>query len=385
MDHSKPQCGSEQNRRYSSPTKGSSSVANDGESAALSPHRTSMVDNLVVSPASSSIGSPSCDFARNGSVHDDEAPINPFLFDDDRDECNYSANSQNNLSRASLASSKSNADSHATVNNETQTEQDLTLNRVPSLNLSTYSGYDTDEDEDGVLRRFHDQARSSLQITLSLRSDDDESVYSAVNTSADIDEGNLHRNHSDASIFRSSSSHGENRTRKKKKKPTDHIKDAFHGMRKAHRDAQRLKSTRRFLAMSEGNRTAHSFTEAICLSPWCDFSYGRGLALMMSVLCFLVGLAILLSKFGHLAGGIWTCVLGITILLVRRFWVPIYWLVWGQFVEKRRRRNMQLYDSLNGERTGGVELSMQDGEVGFADEEEFGNADSSEPVPGELT
>jgi hypothetical protein len=52
-----------------------------------------MVDNLVVSPASSSIGSPSRDFARNGSVHDDEAPINPFLFDDDRDECNYSANS----------------------------------------------------------------------------------------------------------------------------------------------------------------------------------------------------------------------------------------------------------------------------------------------------
>eukprot|EP00804_Cyclotella_cryptica_P013179 CCRYP_006967-RA/>CCRYP_006967-RA protein AED:0.38 eAED:0.38 QI:0/-1/0/1/-1/1/1/0/417 len=398
MDHIQPQAPDKgQDQHRSQHTSTNFEDADGCGAAPLSPHLMSTVDNLVISPASSSIGSPSRDFA-------DDAPANPFRldFDEDRDERstplykdavlngddddNHSTHS-NNLSRVSLSSSRSNDGSNTMDYSEVGPEQNdfdlapVNLNRIPSLSLSNHSGYDTDEDEDGVLRRFHDQAKSALRLSMSvsLRSDDDdESVYSAVNTSADVDDENQRRNDADALTGRCSRNQGEknNRARKKKKSATDRIRDAIHGMRKAHQDAQLQRSTRRFLAMSEGNRTAQSFTEALCLSPWCDFSYGRGMALMMGVLFILVAVAIALSKLGHSAGGIWTCTLGITVVLVRRFWVPLYWLVWGQFVEKRRRRNIQMYDTLNGERPSGLQMSVQnfervqdydDGAIEFTD------------------
>ncbi|KAL7517891.1 hypothetical protein ACHAWX_002766 [Stephanocyclus meneghinianus] len=410
MDHSQPQSGNQGHRQHSQHTNGNDDADGYGGVVPLSPNLMSTVENIVISPASSSIGSSSHDFAN-------DAPPNPFRldFDDDRherntppykdvalsdDEDNHSTHS-NSLSRVSLSSSNSNMGNIATEGGELGTEQNdvvdpapVELNRIPSLTLSPHSGYDTDEDEDGVLRRFHDQAKSALRhsMSMSLRSDDDddESVYSAVNASLDADDEKHRRNNG-------SSHHGEknNGTRKKKKRPADLIKNAIHGMRKAHRDAQLQRSTRRFLAMSEGNRTAQSFAEAVCLSPWCDFSYGRGLAVMMGVLFILVALAVALSKFGHLAGGIWTCTLGIALVFVRRFWVPLYWLVWGQFVEKRRRRNIQLYDTLNGERPSGLQMSVQnfervqdydDGDIGFTDDEavESGNSNVNDSASGVL-
>lgn len=369
MDHSESECRNGHHRHSLSPSKHDGGITNEDSGAeSLSPRHMSAPETLIISPSSSSIGSPS---QLNNSASDRDAPINPFRmeFDDDRDErdsplynnaADDKQSTHNNLSRAALSPNTNDTSEGPEQNSD---HAMIGLHRIPSLSLSTYSGYDTEEDEDGVLKRFHDQAKNSLRMNLSLRSDDDDdSVYSAVNTSADVNE----------ETSRSSSSHGGKATRKKKKRPADRIKSAIHGMRKAHEDAQRLRSTRQFLAMSEGNRSAHSFTEAICLSPWCDFSYGRGMAVMLSVLFVLVTVTFALIKLEHLAGGIWTFILGITVILVRRFWVPIYWLVWGQFVEKRRRRNMQRYDTLNGERerTASVEMAVQNFEMQHHDESE---------------
>ena len=216
---------------------------------------------------------------------------------------------------------------------------------LPSLSLIG-SGYDTEEDDDGVLKRFHDQANSSLQLNLGPVNDDD----------------SPHSPNSDQST-----KHNDNitdGTQRKKMKPTaDRIKDVIDGMRTAHENAQRQRSTRQFLAMSEGRITAHSFTEIICLSSWCDFYSGRGNAVMVAILFILVSVVYALIRFEHFAGGIWTLVLGITVIIIRRFWVQIYWLVWGQFIEKRRRSNVQRYDALNEEmnRTNSDEMSSQNG------------------------
>jgi hypothetical protein len=106
-----------------------------------------------------------------------------------------------------------------------------------------------------------------------------------------------------------------------------------------------------------------------------------------ALLCILVAVA--LGGSGHITGGICTVTISIVIILVRRFWVAIYWLVWGQFLEKRRRRNMQVYDTLNGENPGGLEIPVQefesvqdfddvDGEVEFTGGLEFDNEDEEE-------
>jgi hypothetical protein len=326
-------------------------ILNHDEAEPRTPRHMPAPETLVISPASSSLGSPSQ--LHDSSPHDGAVPMNPFRldFDDDRDERDsplYNTAMMNDDGTTQSAQSNNNLSRTSFPNEEQAAENTIRLNRVPSLSLSTYSGYDTDEDEDGVLKRFHDQAKSTtrmMQLNTSL--DDDESVYSAVNTEENEEPGS-----------RSSSSHGGmSRKKKKKKKPADRIKDAIDGMRKAHEDARRQRSTRQFLAMSEGNRSAHSFTEAICLSPWCDFSSGRGMMAMVAVLFLLVSVVVTLIKFEHLAVGVWTLILGIVVILIRRFWVPIYWLVWGQFVEKRRRRNMQRYDTLNGQAS--VEMAVQ--------------------------
>lgn len=352
MDHSQPQCGNGQQRHSThSPSMKGEDILNHDEVEPRTPRHMSAPETLVISPASSSLGSPSQ--LHDSTPHDSAVPMNPFRldFDDDRDERDsplYNTAMMNDDGTTQSAQSNNNLSRTSFPNEEQAAENTIRLNRVPSLSLSTYSGYDTDEDEDGVLKRFHDQAKSTtrmMQLNTSL--DDDESVYSAVNTEENEEPGS-----------RSSSSHGGmSRKKKKKKKPADRIKDAIDGMRKAHEDARRQRSTRQFLAMSEGNRSAHSFTEAICLSPWCDFSSGRGMMAMVAVLFLLVSVVVALIKFEHLAVGVWTLILGIVVILIRRFWVPIYWLVWGQFVEKRRRRNMQRYDTLNGQAS--VEMAVQ--------------------------
>jgi hypothetical protein len=352
MDHSQPQCGNGQQRHSThSPSMKGEDILNHDEAEPRTPRHMPAPETLVISPASSSLGSPSQ--LHDSSPHDGAVPMNPFRldFDDDRDERDsplYNTAMMNDDGTTQSAQSNNNLSRTSFPNEEQAAENTIRLNRVPSLSLSTYSGYDTDEDEDGVLKRFHDQAKSTtrmMQLNTSL--DDDESVYSAVNTEENEEPGS-----------RSSSSHGGmSRKKKKKKKPADRIKDAIDGMRKAHEDARRQRSTRQFLAMSEGNRSAHSFTEAICLSPWCDFSSGRGMMAMVAVLFLLVSVVVTLIKFEHLAVGVWTLILGIVVILIRRFWVPIYWLVWGQFVEKRRRRNMQRYDTLNGQAS--VEMAVQ--------------------------
>ena len=316
----------------------------------------------------------------------DNMNLGQFQFgdcDDDRNEHNNisiesidggndSAQYNNDTPRSPISSTLSDADIY---NDDSIQKSDhaIGLQRVPSLSLSTYSGYDTEEDEDGVIRRFHDQARSSLHMNLSLCSDDDDSVYSAVNTE---------------DSERTARSGGFGAGRKKKKRPADHIKDAIHGMRKAHNDAQRQRSTRQFLAMSEGGRTAHSFTEAICLSSWCDFNSGRGMVVMLGVLIILVAVVVALIKFEHLTGGVWTLILGLVVILLRRFWVPVYWLVWGQFVEKRRRRNMQKYDSLYGGRGRAENFEKPDRDENESElnekAEELENDMSNNEVSGEL-
>eukprot|EP00956_Cyclotella_meneghiniana_P003627 scaffold4432_cov76-Cyclotella_meneghiniana.AAC.4 len=216
---------------------------------------------------------------------------------------------------------------------------------IPSLSLIG-SGYDTEEDDDGVLKRFHDQANSSLQLNLGPLNDDH----------------HLHSPNSELST--NQNGNVTDGTQRKKRKPTaDRIKDVIHGMRTAHENAQRQRSTRQFLAMSEGRITAHSFTEIVCLSSWCNFDSGRGMAVMIAILFILVSVVYALIRFEHYAGGIWTFVLGITVITIRRFWVQIYFLVWGQFIENRRRRNVQRYDALNEEmnRTISNELPSQNG------------------------
>lgn len=337
MDQSQPQCGSGQQRHsLHSSSKKMDQTNQDGAEPRSPSRHMSAPETLLISPASSSLGSPSQ--INESGINDHDVPMNPFRLDfaDDRDETDSPVHNNYDDNQSAHSNNMSREEEQSAIHT-------IGLQKTPSLSLSTYSGYDSEEDEDGVLKRFHDQAKSSLAMNLSL--DDDESVYSAVNT----EEGGS----------RSSSSHG-GRSRKKKR-PADRIKDAIHGMRKAHLDAQRQRSTRQFLAMSEGNRSAHSFTEALCLSPWCDFSSGRGMISMLGVICILTAVVTALIKFEHLAGGVWTLILGIAIILIRKFWPAISWLAYGQFVEQRRRRNMQRYDTLNGEheRTTTLEMGVQ--------------------------
>lgn len=371
-------------------------------SSSTAQNQPSSLDDIVISP---SMGEEYKLYDVDGST----TPINPFRLDnnghsesyhdkantEDKMNGSHSLDSEEDLADISISSPQS-TQQNAGGNTMEDLENDPPdLTRNPSLSLSAYSGYDSEEDEDGILGRYGIQVLASTSnAVLGMRShDDDESVYSAVNTSAEMDDENDHRlrsNTSDTSFSRSSSSNGGSRNpRRKKKRPRDRIKDAINGMRRAHQDAQRQRSTRRFLAMSEGTQTPHSFTETICLSPWCDFSSGRGMVIMFAsaLLCILVAVA--LGGSGHITGGICTVTISIVIILVRRFWVAIYWLVWGQFLEKRRRRNMQVYDTLNGENPGGLEIPVQefesvqdfddvDGEVEFTGGLEFDNEDEEE-------
>ncbi|KAL7469552.1 hypothetical protein ACHAXS_009805 [Conticribra weissflogii] len=250
-----------------------------------------------------------------------------------------------------------------------------------SLNLSVLSGYDTEEDEDGVLRRYGNHVLASTKNAIAImRSDDEEdSVYSAVNQSTDdVDENeNRARIHSSqSSLSRSSSTSGSGR--KKSKGTLGRIRGIINGMRRAHEDARLHRSTRRFLAMSEGQRTAQGWTESICLSPWCDITTGRGGALMSGLLTLCAIVAGALGKGGHLTWGIWIAVFGVLIILIKVFWVPIHWLVVGQFLEKRRRQNMQVYETLNGGNPGGIEIPVQnvDGDEGYSFANELARQDT---------
>jgi hypothetical protein len=323
MDHSQPQCGNgQQHHSLHSPSKKGEDIMNRDGADIMSAPDTALQDSS-----------------------------SPRDLDDDRDERDSPSlfndpmmNDYNDVNNGTAAQSTQQSDNSSTSRtHQEQTSTDaIRLNTNPSLSLSTsYSGYDTEEDEDNILKRFHDQttisSKSILMLNTSLDGDED-SVYSAVHTEEEEE---------DTTTPNGSSHHGKSR-KNKKKKPTDVIKSAIQGMRKAHEEAKRQRSTRQFIAMTEGHRTASSFTEAICLSPYCDFSSQRGMITMMAVLILLTAVVVALIKLEHLAGGVWTFVVGIVILFVRRFWVPIYWLVWGQFVEKRRRRNMARYDTLNG-------------------------------------
>mmetsp|Transcript_8347 Transcript_8347/g.15239 ORF Transcript_8347/g.15239 Transcript_8347/m.15239 type:complete len:102 (-) Transcript_8347:9-314(-) len=86
-------------------------------------------------------------------------------------------------------------------------------------------------------------------------------------------------------------------------------------------------------------------------------------------MCVLVASA--LGKGGHLTWGIWIIVIGAGTILMKVFWVPIHWLAVGQFLEKRRRQNMQVYETLNGGNPGGIEIPVQN--VNERDEYSFEN------------
>lgn len=375
-----------------------------------SPRRYSSIDDLVISPASSSLcESPPQGFSAceaHGVDDDEDGPINPFRLDFENEQNNFEINRSYHSSNSLNGGGNKNQPLQTMIrqNNGVHEDDDDGNNGgrtspTNSLSLSVLSGYDTEEDEDGVLRRYGSHVLASTKnAIMGVRSDDDEdSVYSAINQSADIayedddaesnnvGNGSTHNNshHSsnrarlDSRFSRSSSSSGGGgnggRRKQKDKGLRDRIRDVINGMRRAHEDARLHRSTRRFLAMSEGQRTAQGWTESVCLSPWCDFTTGRGVALMFGALTLCVMVAGALGKGGHLGWGIWIGVIGIVIILIKVFWVPIHWLVVGQFMEQRRRRNMQVYDNLNGENPGGVEIPVQD----FEREREFSYVDGN--------
>mmetsp|Transcript_15913 Transcript_15913/g.33281 ORF Transcript_15913/g.33281 Transcript_15913/m.33281 type:complete len:419 (-) Transcript_15913:47-1303(-) len=347
----------------------------------------SSVDNLVISPASSSLGaSPPHDFTSvDFSPDDDEvdAPMNPFRLTFDREGNNFDTNTPfDSAENIDVTGGVEGSDRvNESIENDANNGRESPTH---SLNLSVLSGYDTEEDEDGVLRRYGNHVLASTKNAIAImRSDDEEdSVYSAVNQSTDdIEDNNMNTNgnsngpnrarihSSQSSLSRSSSTSGSGR--RKSKGTLGKIRGVINGMRRAHEDARLHRSTRRFLAMSEGQRTAQGWTESICLSPWCDITTGRGIALMFGALTMCVLVASALGKGGHLTWGIWIIVIGAGTILMKVFWVPIHWLAVGQFLEKRRRQNMQVYETLNGGNPGGIEIPVQN--VNERDEYSFEN------------
>lgn len=340
-----------------------------------SPRAFSSADSVVISPASSSLGaSPPHDFTSiDFSPDDDEddAPMNPFRLNFDEEGNNFDTSTAfDGADKVDKTDGVEGSDrDNENIENGADNGRESPTH---SLNLSVLSGYDTEEDEDGVLRRYGNHVLASTKNAIAImRSDDEEdSVYSAVNQSADdIEEneintnGNSNRpnrariNSSQSSLSRSSSTSGSGR--RKPKGTLGKIRGVINGMRRAHKDARLHRSTRRFLAMSEGQRTAQGWTESVCLSPWCDITTGRGIALMFGALSLCVLVAGALGKGGHLTWGIWIVVIGAIIILIKVFWVPLHWLVVGQFLEKRRRQNMQVYETLNGGNPGGIEIPVQ--------------------------
>jgi len=237
------------------------------------------------------------------------------------------------------------------------------------LSLSIYCCDANEEDEEGVLMRYGSHGHLADQ--------DNESIYSAPCRTRTNASDESHRQ----SIVDKDLTHED------KKIPREKIKDAINGMRRADENAQLQRSTRRFLAMSEAQRTPQTLTQTICLSPWCDFSHGRGMALMLGAVSLCLITAVVLGSQGRLGLGIGTSISGVSIILVRRFWVPLYWLVWGQFVEKRRRRNMQLYDTLHGDHRGRALSVLNITSVENIDDREieFSNDNGLANVVGEKT
>lgn len=161
------------------------------------------------------------------------------------------------------------------------------------------------------------------------------------------------------------------------------LRNVITGMRRAQSDSRRRRATRRFLALSEGRRSAcGARIERTCLSPWCDPGDGRGASLLAGSVVLLAVAAVVAAEVGHAGAGVGVFVGSAMVVLVRYFWAAIHWLVRGRFTEKRRQRVMELYDTLNGEHPGGIEIpTNQSGrEMEFSNDDEISAGSNEQEI-----
>mmetsp|Transcript_35301 Transcript_35301/g.51882 ORF Transcript_35301/g.51882 Transcript_35301/m.51882 type:complete len:365 (-) Transcript_35301:203-1297(-) len=94
----------------------------------------------------------------------------------------------------------------------------------------------------------------------------------------------------------------------------------------------------------------------LCLSAWCDLCEFRGMVLVLMFVIAIVGGYKWMEKEGVVLRHL-VMFLGIVLVLIRVFWWPIYWYLWGERVQRRRQATMELYDGLNGEAAAGCEIT----------------------------